>query len=88
MTGIASALAALSPATKVFVCEPETGARRGPLAAGSPAAVDYKASFVDGAGGRASARDVGAGSTLLAGAFAVSLDETAAPYACSSSAHG
>ena len=80
-TGIASALAALSPATKVFACEPETGA---PVTAtiangGTPVAVDYRASFVDGSGSKAllpvmwdRARD------LLSGAFALSLDETAA----------
>jgi threonine dehydratase len=80
-TGIASALAALSPASRVFACEPETGA---PVAAtltngGVPAAVDYRASFVDGSGSKALlppmwklARD------LLAGSHVVSLDETAA----------
>ena len=43
-TGIASALAAVSPATKVFACEPETGAPlAASLAAGEPVAVDYTA---------------------------------------------
>jgi threonine dehydratase len=79
-TGIASALRALSPAAKVFACEPETGA---PVTAtlangGVPVTVDYRASFVDGSGSKGllppmweRARD------LLAGAFALSLDETA-----------
>ena len=51
-TGIASALRALSPATEVHVCEPETGA---PVSAalasgGVPVPVEYTPSFVDGAG--------------------------------------
>ena len=77
----ASALAALSPATRVYACEPETGA---PVAAtlannGVPVAVDYHPSFVDGAGSKAllppmweRARE------LLSGSHVVSLDETAA----------
>jgi threonine dehydratase len=80
-TGIASALAALSPATKVYACEPETGA---PVTAtlangGTPVGVDYRASFVDGSGskGLLPAMWERAGG-LLAGAFALSLDETAA----------
>ncbi len=80
-TGIASGLAALSPATRVYACEPETGA---PVAAtlannGVPVGVDYRASFVDGAGSKAllppmweRARE------LLSGSHVVSLDETAA----------
>ena len=51
-TGIASALHALSPQTKVIVCEPETGA---PVAAalandGISVPVEFTPSFVDGAG--------------------------------------
>ena len=52
-TGIASALAALSPATRVLACEPETGAPfAASLAAGTPVEVDYTPSFVDGAGSK------------------------------------
>jgi threonine dehydratase len=52
-TGIASALAALSPTTRVIACEPETGAAlAASFAADAPVAVDYKASFVDGAGSK------------------------------------
>ncbi len=52
--GIASALAAVAPATRVVACEPETGAPfAASLAAGLPTAVDYRASFVDGAGSKA-----------------------------------
>jgi threonine dehydratase len=51
--GIASAVRALRPATKIFTAEPETGAAlAAALAAGTPADVDYSASFVDGAGSR------------------------------------
>jgi threonine dehydratase len=51
-SGIASALHALSPGTKVVVCEPESGA---PVTAalangGVPTEVDFTPSFVDGAG--------------------------------------
>ena len=53
-TGIASALAAVSPHTRVIACEPETGAPlAASLAAGRPVAVDYVPSFVDGAGSKA-----------------------------------
>jgi len=81
-TGIASAVRALSPSTKIYACEPENGA---PLAAtfaartGEPVDVRYTPSFVDGAG---------AGSLLpvmweharplLTDAFSVTLERTAA----------
>jgi threonine dehydratase len=80
-TGIASALRELRPAAKVYVCEPETGA---PFAAaiangGTPVEVDFTPSFVDGAGSGSllptmweHARD------LVADAFSIPLDETAA----------
>ena len=49
--GIASAIRALRPETKIFTAEPETGAAlAAALAAGHPADVDYRASFVDGVG--------------------------------------
>ena len=78
-TGIASALAAVSPATRVIACEPETGA---PLAAsfeaGEPRTVDYRASFVDGAGSKALLPAMWERARpLLADAVAVSLRETA-----------
>jgi threonine dehydratase len=80
-TGIASALRALSPRTKVLVCEPETGA---PVAAaiangGEPVPVEFTPSFVDGAGSGSllpvmweHARD------LVSAAFPISLEATAA----------
>ena len=79
-TGIASALAAVSPSTRVIACEPETGAPvSASLAAGEPTAVDYVASFVDGAGGKMLLPAMWERARpLLSGAVTVSLDETAA----------
>jgi threonine dehydratase len=80
-TGVASALHALSPATKVFVCEPETGA---PVTAAirnerEPVKVDFTPSFIDGAGSGAllpkmweHARE------LVTDAFAISLADASA----------
>jgi threonine dehydratase len=80
-TGVASALRALWPSTKVFVCEPESGA---PVKAaiesdGVPTTVPFTPSFVDGAGSASllpemweRARD------LVADSFPVSLEATAA----------
>jgi threonine dehydratase len=51
--GIASAVKALRPGTKIFTAEPETAAALvAALAAGHPADVDYHPSFVDGSGSR------------------------------------
>jgi threonine dehydratase len=79
-TGIASALAAVSPATRVYACEPATGAPvSAALAAGEPVEVEYTPSFVDGAGGKALLPDMWERARpLLAGAFAVTLEEAAA----------
>jgi threonine dehydratase len=80
-TGIASALAQLAPDTRVLACEPETGA---PVTAtianaGVPVTVDYRASFVDGSGSKGLLAPMWERARhLLAGAFALSLDETAA----------
>ena len=52
-TGVASALKALRPGVRVVTAEPETAAPlAAALAAGKPAEIDYRLSFVDGAGGR------------------------------------
>jgi threonine dehydratase len=78
-TGIASAVKALRPDVRVITAEPETAA---PLvasfAAGAPTEIDYRVSFVDGAGGRAllptmwdRARE------LVDAAVAIPLDEVA-----------
>ena len=79
-TGIASALAARSPATKCYAAEPATGA---PLAASwasdTPVDVVYQPSFVDGAGSKGllpAMWDIAR--PLLSGGFAVSLDDAAA----------
>ena len=51
--GIASAVKALRPDTKIFTAEPATGAALvAAFAAGQPTDVDYHASFVDGSGSR------------------------------------
>jgi len=78
--GIASAIRALRPATKIYAVEPETGAALGAaLAAGGPVEVDYRASFVDGSGSRSVLEPMWPRvSELVDGAFSVSLDETAA----------
>ena len=79
-TGIASALRALSPRTRVFACEPETGAPlAASLAAGEPVKVDYTPSFVDGAGSKALLPPMWEQARpLLADAITLTLDETAA----------
>jgi threonine dehydratase len=78
-TGIASALATASPGTAVTACEPDTGAPlAASLAAGEPVAVDYVASFVDGAGGKMLLPAMWERARpLLRGSIPVSLDETA-----------
>jgi threonine dehydratase len=54
LVGIASAVKALRPATEVRAVELETAAPlTASLAAGEPREIDYRASFVDGAGARA-----------------------------------
>jgi threonine dehydratase len=53
-TGIASAVKALRPGTRVVAVEPASAAPlTASLAAGGPAEIDFQPSFVDGAGGRA-----------------------------------
>ena len=78
-TGIASALAALSPATRLYAVEPETGAPLAAALAGSTEPIDFRASFVDGAGGKSLLPAMWERARpLLAGSYVVSLDETAA----------
>jgi threonine dehydratase len=80
-TGIASAVKQLRPEARIYAAEPETAA---PLTAtlaagGEPVAVDYAASFVDGAGSRALLpRMWELARPLVDGAHAASLEETAA----------
>jgi threonine dehydratase len=79
-TGIASGLAALAPNVRVYGVEPATGAPlTAAVAAGEPREVAYESSFVDGAGSPALLPAMWERARpLLAGAYAVSLDETAA----------
>jgi threonine dehydratase len=78
-SGIASAVKALRPETKVYAVEPETGAPlTAAFAAGEPAPIDFRASFVDGAGGPALLPEMWPlVREVLDGAFAMSLDEAA-----------
>ena len=78
--GIASAVRALSPETKIYAAEPATGAALcAALAAGAPADVDYQPSFVDGAGRRRVLDSMWPRvAALVDGAFAVPIGEAAA----------
>jgi threonine dehydratase len=78
-TGIAGAVKQLRPTARVFVCEPETAAAvTAALAAGGPAEVEYRPSFVDGAGARSVLRTMWPYvSEVIDGAHVASLDETA-----------
>jgi threonine dehydratase len=79
-TGIATAVKALRPDVRVYAAEPETAAPvTASLAAGEPAEIEYRSSWVDGAGGRAVLPSMWPRlSGLLDGAFAVPLDGVAA----------
>lgn len=78
--GIASAIKALSPTTKVFACEVDTAAPlSAALAAGAPCPIQYTPSFVDGIGGKGVLEEMWPmASTLLDGSIVVSLEEIAA----------
>ena len=80
LVGIASAVKALRPETEVQAVELETAAPlTASLAAGEPREIDYRASFVDGAGARALLPKMWAlGRPLVDDSHVVSLDETAA----------
>ena len=79
-TGIASAIKALRPETRMGAVEIETAAPLNKtLETGSPQEIEYQTSFVDGAGSRALLPKMWAlGEPLLDGAYVSSLDETAA----------
>jgi threonine dehydratase len=79
-TGIASAVKALRPETELRVVELETAAPlTASLAAGEPREIDYRTSFVDGAGARAVLPKMwGLARPLIDGSDVVTLDETAA----------
>jgi threonine dehydratase len=78
--GIASAIRAFRPETKIYTAEPATGAAlAAALAAGSPADVEYSPSFVDGSGSRRVLDTMWPRvQPLVDDAFAVSIDDTAA----------
>ncbi len=79
-TGIASAIRALRPGTKIITAEPATGcALSAALAAGHPVDAGYSASFVDGAGsGKVLDSMWPQVSRLVDEALAIPLDEVAA----------
>ena len=78
--GIAAAIRALKPATKVFACEVATSAPlSASLAAGVPTAIDHTPSFVDGIGAKGVLEEMWPlASRLLDGSIVVTLAETAA----------
>jgi threonine dehydratase len=77
--GIASALRALSPKTRIYAAEPETAAPlAASLAAGSPQEIAYTPSFVDGIGSRSLLAEMWPiVRGLLDGSFAMSLEAIA-----------
>jgi threonine dehydratase len=79
LSGIAAAVGALRPATRVYAAEPETAA---PLAASLAASrpiyfEGWKASFVDGAGGKSVLPSMWPLLAQLTGSIVVTLDEVA-----------
>jgi threonine dehydratase len=80
ITGVGSAIRALSPRTKIYAAEPATGAAlSGALKTGGPETVEYQPSFVDGAGSRRVLDTMWPRvSELVDDSFAVSIDEAAA----------
>jgi len=78
--GIASAVKALRPETRIYAVEPEPGAPlTAAFSAGEPVPIEYTTSFVDGAGAPMVLPEMWPRAReALDGAFAVSLDETAA----------
>ncbi len=78
--GVASAIRALRPQTKIFTAEPATGAALvAALSSGSPVDVEYQPSFVDGSGSRRVLDTMwGPVSELVDAAFAVPIEEVAA----------
>jgi threonine dehydratase len=79
VTGIASALRARRPATRIYAVEPETGAALvAARAAGEPTQIDYVPSFVDGSGSRGVLEEMWPRvEELIDDALSVTLDETA-----------
>jgi threonine dehydratase len=80
VSGIASAIRARRPGTRIYAIEPDTAAAlNAALAAGEPTEVDYQPSWVDGSGSRSVLPNMFERvRALIDGAFTASLDETAA----------
>ena len=78
-TGIASAVKAIRPGVGMYVAEPESGApASAAFAAGGPVDIEFKPSFVDGAGGPSLIPSVWERSAqLIDGAFALPLTQVA-----------
>jgi threonine dehydratase len=78
-TGIAAALRALHPATKIYTAEPQTAApMAASIAAGAPREVAYAPSFVDGIGSRSLLAEMWPiVRSLVDGGFAVPLADIA-----------
>jgi len=78
--GIASALRALAPRTRVYTVEPETAAAAvAARAAGAPTQIDYVPSWVDGSGSRGVLAEMWPRvAPLIDDALSVTLEETAA----------
>ena len=78
--GIASAIRAIKPDTRVYAAEVETAAPlHASLRAGQPVTIDYQASFVDGIGGASVLPEMWSlVSHLLDGSLVVSLEHTRA----------
>jgi threonine dehydratase len=79
LSGVAAAVRALRPSARVFAAEPETAAPlSASLAAGKPIYFDnWRASFVDGAGGKSVLPTMWPLLSALAGSIVVTLDEVA-----------
>ena len=79
LSGVAAGVRAINPNTRVYAAEPETAAPlRASLSAGRPVAFDnWRASFVDGAGGKSVLDTMWPLVRHLDGSIVVSLDEVA-----------
>jgi threonine dehydratase len=78
-SGIASAVKAMKPKTKVFACEVETAAPlSASLTAGKPVEIEYTSSFVDGIGGKSVLPEMWPMvKQILDGSVVVTLDQVA-----------
>ncbi|MFN0180375.1 MAG: threonine/serine dehydratase [Gemmatimonadales bacterium] len=77
--GIAAAVASAGSRVRVIAVEPESAAPlNASLRAGTPTAIEYRPTFIDGAGGKSVLPEMWPlARTLLAGATTVSVEETA-----------